>query len=301
MQEHFGSRSLLLPPWLVLLRPKQWVKNVFVLPGPLFGHMLLSWDSVGPIGGAFTMFCLLSSAVYVINDVLDVEEDRNHPEKRSRPIASKAISQTAALILAGALIPVACALAFWIGPQLGIVSLLYLANNLAYSLFLKTKIIADVLSIAISFLLRILGGVVSVGLSPSSWLTMCGFCLALFLGFCKRRSEIGRMETGVFLGRTRAVLLVYTVEKLNLLCAIAASLTVMTYLLFTVSPETVARHGTQALIYTAPLVVYCVLRFLMKTLDLQGEDAGEVLLTDRGFVAAGLGWGLLAAGILYYQ
>jgi 4-hydroxybenzoate polyprenyltransferase len=294
-------------PYLRLLRPRQWAKNLFVLAAPLFGHSLvgeggaLRLDQFALLGGAFAAFCALSGAIYVLNDVFDAEADRKHPVKRHRPIASGEVRPSAALGWAGVLIAVSASLAVAVGVQFGLILLAYLANSLSYFLFFKRKVVSDVLSIAVGFMLRILGGAVAVGVSPSSWLMICGFSIAIFLGFSKRRSEIELYLDGESAALVRSVFGVYTREKLNLLCAVTAAISIVTYMLYTVSPETIATHRTEQLIYTSPFVVYCVLRFLLKAMEVRGEDAAETIFADKGFLAAGLGWAASVVWILYGQ
>lgn len=297
--------TLKTSPYLRLLRPKQWAKNVFVLAAPLFGHSLvgeggvLRLDQFTLLGGAFAAFCALSSAVYVLNDIFDAEADRKHPIKRHRPIAAGDVSPSAALGWAVALIALSASLALAVGVQFGLILLAYLANCLSYFLFFKQKVVSDVLSIAVGFMLRILGGAVAVGVTPSSWLMICGFSIAIFLGFSKRRSEIELYLDGEAAALVRSVFGVYTREKLNLLCAVTAAISIVTYMLYTVSPETIATHKTERLIYTSPFVVYCVLRFLLKAMEVCGEDAAETIFTDKGFLVAGLGWTASVLWILY--
>lgn len=282
-----------------LMRPHQWVKNLFVFPAPLFGHALTHFEPVLLLGVTFIAFCLLSSAVYVFNDVLDYRHDRTHPSKRTRPIAAGRVGTKTGVVFGLVLCLLALALSWTIGTALGIVALLYLANNVAYFVLFKKKVVADVLSIALGFLLRILAGAHATGIEPSSWLVVCGFSLALFLGFCKRRSEIGLFDAGSDAEQSRAVLNVYSEDKLNLLCTSTATIAIVTYMLFTVSPATIETHGTTYMIYTSPFVVYAVFRYLMKALELRAEDASTSAMRDPGFIAAGLGWIGSAAWIIY--
>ena len=225
--------------------------------------------------------------------------DRHHEVKRSRPIAAGRVKPGSATVLAAALLAAACAVAWLVRPELLLIVSAYVVNNVAYTVLLKRKLVADVLSISLGFMLRILAGAVAVGVEPSSWLMICGFSISLFLGFCKRRSECGRYADPQEAGAARHVLYHYTAEKLNLLAGSTATLTLVTYMLFTVSPQTVARHGTSDLIYTTPFVVYGIFRFLLKSIDLRGEDAAETILKDHGFLLAGLGWVLAVVWILY--
>ncbi|MBI4605185.1 MAG: UbiA prenyltransferase family protein [Planctomycetes bacterium] len=286
---------------LRLLRPKQWVKSFFVLPAPLFGlaHAQATAPKLASLAAAFAAFCLLSSFVYAVNDVLDAEADRRHPTKKLRPVASGSVGVGSALSLAGGLLVLGSCLSAAAGAGFAGIMLGYLANNAAYIFLLKDRVIADVLSISVGFMLRILGGAVAVGVEPSSWLMICGFSVALFLAFCKRRSEVEIYRDAQAAADVRTVFRSYTAEKLNLLAGATAAIAIVTYMLFTVSPETVERHGTKALIYTSPFVVYCVFRYLMKAMELRGEDAAETVLKDTGFLAAAAGWLAAVAWILY--
>jgi 4-hydroxybenzoate polyprenyltransferase len=282
-----------------LLRPRQWVKNAFVLLAPLFGHAITAPAQAMDVILACVGFCLLSSAVYAINDIVDAEADRKHPVKRLRPVAAGTVTATTALLLAS-LLMLAGGVASWTaGPLVGWLALFYLVNSFAYSFVLKQRLVVDVICIAIGFLLRILAGAAAARVEPSSWLVACGFSIALFLGFCKRRSEIGCVSFNAGAIEARPVLSLYSVGKLDLLCACTATLAVITYMLYTLSPETIARHGTSALIYTSPLVFYCIFKFLMMTMDLCGEDAIGAIMGDKEFLIAGLAWFLIVDWILY--
>jgi 4-hydroxybenzoate polyprenyltransferase len=297
------SPAAVAAAWVRLLRPRHWIKNGFVLVAPIFGHAVGTTPQLLRIAGAALAFCLLSSAVYVLNDILDREADRVHPVKRRRPIASGAVSPAAAAACMALLFAVSLATCYVLASELLVLALLYVANNLLYFLVLKRKVVADVFSIALGFLLRMLAGAAVVGVEASSWLLICGSSLALFLGFCKRRSEIGRDASPVEVAGARPVLGVYSAEKLNLLCASTATLTIVTYMLFCVSEETITLHKTGKLqfLYTAPFVIYSVLRFLLKTLDLRGEDAAETVFLDPAFLAAGAGWVGAVLWVLYWR
>lgn len=298
---HPGTRGRpgSLAAHLEILRPKQWIKSGFLLPAPLFGHALGSAESFVRLGAAVLGFSLLSSAVYIANDILDAEADRHHPAKRLRPVSSGRVRPAGAALLAGALLLAAMGIAAAVSTELLWIACLYVLNNILYFAFLKRRTVADVLSIAVGFMLRILAGAAAVGVEPSYWLMICGFSLALFLGFCKRRSECGRHADPAVAAVARHVLSRYTEEKLNILMGSTATLSILTYMLFTVSPDTVARHGTGALIYSSPFVVYGVYRYLLKAIELEGEDATEVLLKDPAFLVAGLGWAAAVTWTLY--
>jgi len=290
-----------MPPLIRLLRPHQWVKNGFVLIGLLFGHAWAIETLRLRALGAFLAFCLISSAVYVINDILDREADRRHPEKRLRPLASGEVGIGSALALAALCLAAGLALAFGalglpasLAPWLFIV---YLALNLAYSLHLKHVVILDVFIIAAGFMLRLLAGTLGIGIPPSHWLLLTGLMLTLFLGFAKRRAEVlVPAEPGE---PHRQVLGHYSLPLLDQFITLTAGATVITYSLYTVSEETVALHGTRALMLTVPVVLYGLLRYLYRLHRRGGGgDPARDLLSDAHLLGAGLLWLALVLGIL---
>lgn len=276
-------------PLIKLLRPHQWLKNGFVLVGLLFGHAWNDPVKLAQAAAAFAAFCLLASAVYVMNDLIDREQDRQHPRKKFRPLAAGTISVQAALglgmlcLLGGSFIALR-----WSGsaPWLFFI---YLTMNVAYCLGLKHVVILDVFIIAAGFMLRILAGTLGLDIAPSHWLLLCGLMVTLFLGFAKRRAELNALASDN--AGHRRVLEHYTVPMLDQFIAIAASGTVISYAIYTVSAETVAMHGTRGLIATVPLVLYGVLRYLWR-LHRQGGggDPALELLTDPHLIVAALGW-----------
>jgi 4-hydroxybenzoate polyprenyltransferase len=282
-----------LPAYLRLLRPHQWVKNGFVFVGLLFGHAWNDPEKVALSLSAFAAFCLLSGAVYAMNDILDRKEDRRHPAKARRPLASGAVG-----VRGAALLMLACAAAgLWLAlAHAGSspwIFLAYLALNVGYSLGLKHVVILDVFIIAAGFMLRILAGTLGIGIAPSQWLLLCGLLLTLFLGFAKRHAELNALggEGGSAAGRHRRVLEHYTHALLDQMITVAAAGTVVSYSLYTVSEETVALHGTTDLIYTVPFVLYGMFRylFLLHRRGGGGDPALE-LMRDPHLMAAMAGW-----------
>lgn len=295
-----------------LLRPKQWVKNVFVL-APLFFSGVFqqgtAWVPVAAVLAAFACFCCWSSAVYVLNDLCDAGQDRLHPRKCRRPIASGAVSPATALAMfvVLAVLPFLCITAwqFCAGEAFSLASGktllmavggLYLLNNLLYSFLLRAQVLLDVFSISFGFVLRLLGGCFMLGVEPSRWLVVCGFTLALFLGFGKRRMELARLDEGE---AYRDSLTVYSRELLDVLLGVSLTLCVMAYMLYTVWPDTVALHGTANLIYTLPFVLYGTLRYLMAALAGQADGPVDALLHDRLFLINAVLW-LAAVGCVLY-
>lgn len=278
-----------MPPLLRLMRPRQWVKNLFVFTGLLFSH---AWDDsalVLRVVAAAVAFSFMASAIYVINDLADREADRRHPVKRHRPLASGAVGVPAALLLAALLIVVAAALAAWVSSSVLWLIAAYAVLNLAYSAGLKQVVILDVFLIAAGFMLRILAGTLGVDIAPSQWLLLTGLFLTLFLGFAKRRAEwTAAAGSGA---AQRRVLAQYGPELLDHMLSVAAAGVVMSYSLYTMSPETIARHGTASLIYTVPFVLYGIFRYIHLLHHRQrGEDPASDLLLDPHMVATFLAW-----------
>jgi 4-hydroxybenzoate polyprenyltransferase len=285
--------------WVSLFRPREWLKSVFVLAPFLFSRSLFNLALLGQSLTACFCFCLLASAVYAVNDLVDAEADQAHPRKKTRPIASGAIAPWAAAVGAFLLVAAALGLAFaTLTPAFVLLAVVYVANSLAYCLFLKHRVILDVIVIAVGFVVRLLAGCVAIGVTPTSWLVVCGFSLALVLGFGKRRMEIaglGREQT-----RFRPALRSYDAAKLDTLSAIVTALTLVAYMLYTVSAETVARHHTGNLIYTIPFVAYGLFRYLFKTQEGRGDGPADILCKDPVFALNGVLWVASVVAVLYW-
>lgn len=286
---------------LAALRPRQWVKNLLVFAVLLFAHRLGDAWAVGHALLAFVLFCLVSSAVYLFNDLRDREKDRLHPDKRNRPIASGRVGAVPAAVLALLLLALALALAALTGPRpprFVLFPLLYLVLNLLYTLRLKRVAILDALCIALGFLLRVVAGGEAIGAPCSSWLILCTLFVSLFLAFLKRRAELSRLEAAA--SDHRPALGAYSREFLDRISAPLAAMTVMAYCLYTVDRETIAKFGGRDLLLTVPFVLYGVFRYfhLALTRD-EGGDPTALLLKDRPILLAGLLW--LAACALIVQ
>ena len=247
-------------PYLKLIRPHQWVKSGFVFVGLLFGHVWHETALVHSVLLAAAAFSLAASSIYVLNDIADRERDRAHPEKCHRPLASGVIGIAPALVIGGACLLAALLLAWSASTRVLIIVLAYLVLNVAYSYGLKHVVLLDVFIIATGFMLRILAGTLGVGIAPSHWLLLCGLLLTLFLGFAKRHAELIVLQKAS--GTHRKVLADYDAELLDILLAICAACTVVSYSLYTVSAETTKMHGTDGLIYTVPFVIYGIFRYL---------------------------------------
>jgi 4-hydroxybenzoate polyprenyltransferase len=275
--------------FIELARPHHWVKNGFVLAGLVFGH---AWDDPGMLAGALvatTSFCLASSAVYAFNDCLDAEQDRDHPDKRERPVARGAVAPREAYAISGVLAAAGLACAAWVGAVAAAIVACYLALNAAYTLGLKRVPVVDVFAIASGFMLRLLAGTSGIGVEPSQWLFTCGFLLTLFLGFAKRRAELARLAEDA--AQHRAVLDAYTTGFLDKAILVCAAGMVVSYALYTVSPDTASLHGTGQLILTLPWVLLGTFRYLFR-LHFRGGggDPAEEVVRDPVLAAASAGW-----------
>lgn len=293
-----GARASRLPPLLAAMRPAQWVKNLFVLAPLVFAERLMESDAILRGAVAFLAFCAASSAVYLINDLRDRESDRAHPVKRFRPLAAGNLSVTAATIAIGVLSLGSLAVGAWLGWSTAGIIALYLAMNLAYSWGLKHFVILDVMIIAIGFVLRVMGGGQAVEVEVSSWLLLCTIFLALFLGLSKRRHELLLIGAGKTQGRR--VLSDYSEPLLDQMINVVTASSVLAYVLYIVSDETVERFGNDQLVYTVPMVLFGIFRYLYlmyRRPDLQSPT--EAMLKDAPFLLNLALWGLAVVWILY--
>jgi HAD superfamily hydrolase (TIGR01490 family) len=281
-----SSRAL---DFVRLARPHQWLKNGFVFVGIVFGHAWMIPEMALAALLAAVAFSLVASAIYVVNDFADRERDRLHPTKRHRPLASGRIPEKAALAFAAILFAAGAAFAAAASPLVLAIVAGYAAMNLAYSFALKSVVILDVFIISAGFILRILAGTLGLGIAPSQWLLVCTLLLTLFLGFTKRRSELLALS-GEFVTHRKA-LLQYNPALLDKLIGVCASGAIMSYSLYTMSPQTQQMHGTGNLIYTIPFVVYGMFRYLyLLHAKHAGADTSRELVRDPHLLASVLGW-----------
>jgi 4-hydroxybenzoate polyprenyltransferase len=275
-------------------RPKQWVKNAACLAGVVFSDRLLDAPSVGKAALAFAGFSLASSGVYLVNDVFDREADRENPRKRYRPIASGVVPVSWAMAAAVLLLAAALASSVALSPLSRLVLAAYAVTGLAYSYGLKHHVLLDVLVIASGFVLRVLYGVYAIGVKPSSWIVLCMFFLALFLGFAKRRSELNQISEGGYL--RRPVLRGYDLGFLDMSLGMTATMAVVCYALYTVT----GRPGNATLVVTVPLVAYGVLRYLLKVMARGAGDEPETdIFCDKVSLAIIFTWAALCASVLH--
>ena len=283
--------------WLRALRPDQWVKNAVVFVALVFGLRLLDPSAVAASLAAFLVFCAASSAVYLLNDIADLERDRAHPEKRRRPIAAGEISVRAAGTAAGLLVPSSLLVAFLVQPALALVVAAYLGLNVAYSLGLRQVMFVDVLAISLGFVLRAVAGAAAISVEISTWLVVCTFMVMLFLALGKRRAEVAASESA---GLTRPVNQSYRVDLLDQLITVVVAATIMSYCLYTLSPDVRQRFGVNHLEVTVPFVVYGLFRYLylVRHTD-RAQNPTRAVVTDRPIAIATLLWGGVVLALLY--
>ena len=287
----------MLSALVVSLRPRQWVKNLFVFGGLVFSQRLFT-ASVWPALGAFAIFCALSGAIYLFNDVADRDKDRLHPSKRERPIASGLLAIPVALGSAIVLIVVGLAAAAALSPRFAVVALAYVGLLSLYSAALKHVVIVDVLTVAIGFVLRAVGGALAIGVDISGWLLICMILIALFLALGKRRHEYLTLDGEA--ARHRPILAEYSAGLLDQMIAVVTASTVTAYALYTMSPETVAKFHTQLLPATLPFVLYGIFRYLYLLYRRQlGGNPSELFLNDRALLLNTVGWILSVLLIIY--
>ncbi|MBL7114508.1 MAG: decaprenyl-phosphate phosphoribosyltransferase [Kiritimatiellae bacterium] len=266
------------------MRPGQWTKNAVVAAAFFFaiGDKAQSLDLFSATIQtilAVVAFCLVSSGVYVFNDIRDRDADRRHPEKRFRPIAAGRMPVRDAVVLSCCLLMVGIGLASWLHINMGLIVSSYVGLQALYSLVLKRVALLDILVIAMGFVIRALAGGLALNVPVSPWLLMCTFLLALFLGVCKRRHE--KVQVGDEEQVQREALEKYDTRLLDQLVAITSSSTVLSYAIYTLSPETIEKFGTSALGLTIPFVVFGVFRYLDLVYRQQlGDRPEKILLTD---------------------
>jgi 4-hydroxybenzoate polyprenyltransferase len=283
------------------LRPKQWVKNFFVLAALVFSKHLLDPAYAWRAGVAFLVFCALSGAVYAFNDLRDVTSDRKHPLKRFRPIASGALSEKSAFRLSVLLGSAALAGAALLSPMLALAAGAYLVNNLAYTLYLKRIAYLDVLMIAVGFLMRVLAGGYAIDVPVSSWLLACTALLACFLGFGKRAHELSQAEKqDRHAEDTRAALAGYQLGALRFTLVFLAIGTCAAYALYTRDATTIDFFKTDQLLWTLPFCIFGIARFLYITLWTQTDESPtDVILHDWPFLLNLSAWGGTVFFIIY--
>jgi len=282
------------------MRPRQWTKNLLLFVGLIFSQNLFHFDLLLKTLVAFALFCLLSGAVYLINDLADIESDRSHPLKSRRPLPSGRLKVPVAIAAAVGFTCVGFPLSFLLDFQFGLVATGYFLLILAYSFGLKHVVILDVVVVALGFILRAVAGAVVIHVPISSWLLICTTFLALFLAMSKRRHEL------VLLGENsashRKTLIEYSPQFLDQMIAVVTASAVMSYALYTTSEETVAKFGTRNLLFTLPFVIYGIFRYLyLVHMRNMGGSPELVFIKDRPMVVNVILYVIVVAVVLYLK
>jgi 4-hydroxybenzoate polyprenyltransferase len=279
------------------MRPRQWIKNGLLFIPLVFDKQLTNWPALARVGLGFLLFCILSSLVYIINDLMDFEADRNHPQKRLRPIAAGKLKGSTARLAIVVLALIFFIPAIWLSPEFALIGLIYLLLNLAYSAWLKHTPILDVMILASFYVLRVGAGVVLINVHQfSPWLYLFTTFLALFLGIGKRRAELQLLAEGA--NTHRKSLEGYTLSLLDQLILIVSGSAIITYSLYTFSAPNLPANHTMML--TIPFVIYGIFRYLyLIQMEQCGGEPEEVLFTDRPLQVSILLWGLSIIFIYY--
>ena len=295
--------------FLRLIRVHQWIKNVFVFVPLLFSLHLFNKDYLITTLFAFLVFCLASSAIYVINDLVDIESDRAHPVKRNRPLPSGAISQTSAIITAALLLVAVFWTMMYFNVEFILLVVAFIVLNVLYSFWLKNLVLLDIFSIAVGFSIRVLAGAFVIQVPISSWLLLTTMFISLFLGVMKRRSELVLVtekqrqnldlteEPGT---NSRKVLAQYSLNFADQMATVAATGVIVCYALYTVAPRTVSIFHTERLIYTTPFVVFGIFRFMyLEYMSGKAENTTHTLATDFPMIINVLLYAVATVMIIY--
>ena len=296
-----GFRNFsIIPLILEEMRCHQWIKNLFIFAAPVFAKQITDSTKAILAGEAFLSFCLGASSIYILNDLIDLKQDRLHPRKCRRPLASGRLSPGIGVGLTLVLGGGSLGLAFGALPlPAGIILLLYLVQNLLYSFYIKHMVILDVMFIALGFLLRVLMGAVATHVAPSYWLLLCTVNVSLFLGFTKRRAELEVLEQEA--KNHRKVLEHYSHAFLDQMVAIVTGTTLVCYILYTVDERTEAVFGTRYLIATVPFVLYGIFRYLYLGYHVnEGGSPTRAILKDIPFLVNMFLWMLSCLVIIYF-
>ncbi|MES1245037.1 MAG: decaprenyl-phosphate phosphoribosyltransferase [Acidobacteriota bacterium] len=290
----------MIRPLVKSLRPSQWAKNLFVLAPAVFSSLLLSPEVPLRAALALAAFCFASSAVYLVNDLRDREEDRRHPLKKFRPLAAGTLKAPVAVAAVVVLVGGAAAISVYLGGHFAAVLGAYLLLNILYTFWLKHMVILDVMSISLGFVLRVEAGAAAARVDVSRWLLLCTIFLALFLAFSKRRHEI-TLLAGAASGQRR-VLDQYSPAFLDQMINVVTASAVVSYALYSVAPETVQKYNTRDLVYTIPMVLYGIFRYLYLMYQRPGErNPTEAILRDLPFLINMALWGAAVVWIVYLR
>ena len=281
------------------MRPKQWIKNLFIFAAIVFSKNFLNFALLQKTFFVFVLFCLLTGSIYIINDLIDIKKDKIHPEKRKRPIASGKLNRQIAVIASLFFAMSSIGLIFYIDPKILSYCIIYFIIFILYSVYLKHLLIVDVFIIAIGFVLRILIGATVIGVMISHWLLICTMFLALFLGFCKRRNELIILTNNSH--KHRKNLQDYNPYFLDQMISVTTASMIISYTLYTISPESIQNFGTDKLIYTIPFVLYGIFRYLYIVHQKnQGGSPTDIVLTDKPFII-NIGLWIISCFLIIYK
>ncbi|MFH2003588.1 MAG: decaprenyl-phosphate phosphoribosyltransferase [Bacteroidota bacterium] len=282
------------------MRIQQWIKNLFIFAALIFsGHLFIVNDLLLTLVGFFA-FSFASSAVYLINDVADIEKDKLHPLKSKRPLPSGNLKISTAVGSSIIFAILSLSLGYFLNPNFVLITLIYISVNILYSFTLKHVVILDVMTIAFGFVLRVVAGAAIIQVPTSEWLIICTILLSLFLGFSKRRSELTLLEVNA--NHHRSVLGHYSSQFLDQMIGIVTATTVMSYALYTISEETVQKFSTKNLVYTVPFVLYGIFRYLYLVYKKEeGDNPTHSVLTDAPLIVNVIVWIIIASLIIYWK
>jgi len=288
-----------MSPYFKLLRPHQWVKNGLVLAPLIFAGKLLHVPSLILGLSAFALFCLASSGVYAFNDIFDRENDRRHPKKKNRPVASGKIGVFTAALMGTALFVISVLGAATIGRGFLLWVSFYLLLQFGYNIAFRNIVILDILAIAMGFVIRAVAGSLAIGVVTSPWLILCSLLIALFLGFAKRRQEI--VLLGDAAAQHRSILKDYSVPLLDQLIGIVTAATIVCYAIYTLTPEVTQRLGSPYMILTLPFVIYGIFRYLyLVHMHEKGGSPTQDLLNDTSLLLSIGLWTLTSVALIYF-
>ena len=280
------------------MRPSQWVKNILIFAGLIFSRNLFNAVVFWKVFAGFSFFCLAAGSIYLFNDIKDLEKDRDHPEKSRRPLASGKLKIETAYIAMASAVFVTLIGALVLDRTFFAIVAAYLIINLVYTIKIKHVVILDVMCIAFGFVLRVFAGTALANVEITDWLIICTITLSLFLGFSKRRHEIASLQTGQ--SNHREVLSEYSIQFLDQMIAVATACSAMSYALYTISDETVARFQTRNLVYTIPFVFYGIYRYLYLIHQKKaGGDPTSALLRDKPLLVNNIFWLIVVLIIIY--
>ena len=283
--------------YLILMRPLEWIKNVFLFAALIFGHKLSDPVSIGRAIAGFICFSLASSSIYIFNDILDCQADKLHPAKSKRPIAARTVSTTKAAILSIVCTAIAVAGSLILAQKFTLIIVSYIGMMIFYSLFFKKIMILDCIIISVGFCLRAIAGAVLVNVYASPWLLVCTFALCMFMAFGKRKSEIAKLGQN---GESfRATLGGYTPELLSHMINVSSGIAFTCFLLYSMDTRTINLFGSNHLVYTTPLVLYCIFRYSALLQNGKYSDPTQIILKDISLQIAFFLWILSCIIIIY--